>query len=95
MTGHKEQLLRSLQDKISTLKKELVRLKQMNETLKERLTKQEVDFDNQKIAIGELQTKYNALKIAKTLEGDNSEAMKKRIDAMVKEIETCIELIEQ
>lgn len=95
MAGHKEQLVRSLHEKISTLKNEYLRLKQENETLEERLTKQEVEFDNQKIALGELHIKYNALKLAKTLEGKDSEATKKRIDAMVKEIETCIELIEK
>ena len=95
MTGHKEHLVQSLQDKISTLKKAYIGLKKENETLKERLTEKELDFDNQKIVLSELETKYNALRLAKTLNGEDSEAMKKRIDAMVKEIETCIELIEQ
>lgn len=95
MTGHKKQLVQSLEEKISNLKNAFLSLKKQNETLSEQVIQLEVERDNQKVVISELQSKYNALKLAKTLEGEDSEAMKKRIDAMVKEIETCIELIEK
>ncbi len=95
MTGETERLIRSLQEKISTIQNETLRFKEENEALKEDLTKKEVDFDNQTVVLSELKNKYNALKIARSLKGEDKEEMKKRIDAMVKEIETCIELIDQ
>ncbi|MDA3853706.1 MAG: hypothetical protein PF444_05630 [Bacteroidales bacterium] len=96
MTEETQRLINSLKEKTSTIRSELVKLKRENVVLKEDLVQKEIDYDESQVKLSELDYKYNALKIAKSLQsGDDNEGLKKRIDAMVKEINTCIELIDE
>ena len=71
-------------------------LKEENIALKDALVQREIDYDESQVKLSELNHKYNALKIAKSLQnGDDNESLKKRIDAMVREIDTCIELVDE
>ena len=95
MTKEAERLIQSLNEKTSLIKDELLRLKDENIRLENELMQKQVDFDESQVALSEIQKKYNALKLAKALEsGEDNRDLKKRIDAMVKEIDTCIELID-
>ena len=96
MTEETQRLINSLKEKTSTIRSELVKLKRENVVLKEDLVQREIDYDESQVKLSELNYKYNALKIAKSLQsGDDNEGLKKQIDAMVKEINTCIELIDE
>lgn len=96
MTEETRRLIASLKEKTSTITNEYIRLKRENVRLHEDLIKREIDYDESQIELSELKHKYNALKIAKSLpnDGDNN-GLKKQINAMVREIDTCIELIEK
>lgn len=96
MTEETQRLIKSLIDKTTAIKSEVVKLKKENVVLKEELVQKQVDYDESQVKLSELNHKYNALKIAKSLQsGDDNEGLKKRIDAMVREIDTCIELIDE
>ncbi len=96
MTKVTDKLIHSLNEKTSIIKNELLKLKEENTRLQEELTQKQINFDKSQVALGELKNKYNALKLAKSLDqGEDTQALKKRIDAMVREIDTCIELIDE
>ena len=96
MTEETQRLINSLREKTATIQKELVELMDENVSLKEEMVRKQVEFDESQIKLSELNQRYNALKIAKSLQsGDNNQSLKKRINAMVKEINTCIELIDE
>ena len=96
MTEETQRLISSLREKISAIQNNLVTLKEANILLREELIQKQIAFDESQVKLSELDKKYNALKIAKALEsGDDNESLKKRIDAMVREIDTCIELIDE
>ncbi len=95
MAKETDRLIFSLNEKTSLIKNELVKLQRENKRLQEELERKQIDFDESQVALSEMEKKYNALKFAKTLETNISNIeQKKRIDAMVKEINTCIELID-
>jgi len=96
MTEQTERLIRSLNDKSAAIQNKLLELKIENERLRSELNQKQIALDESQIRMNELEKKYNALKLAKSLSGSNdNEDLKKRIDAMVKEIDTCIELIDE
>lgn len=96
MTEETQRLISSLKEKTSTIQNEVINLKKENFALKEELTRKQIDFDESQIKLRELEHKYNALKIAKSLSSnDDEERLKKQLDAMVREIDTCIELIDE
>lgn len=96
MTDETKRLIQSLKTKASTIITEVERLKQENGMLKQELETTVVELDNSRVKHNELESKYEALKIAKALNnGDDNSELKKQIDAMVREIDTCIELVEQ
>ncbi len=96
MTEETQRLINSLKDKVSIVQNEVISLKKKNIDLNEALNRLQIDFDDSRVELSELKHKYKALKIAKSLDntGDN-ESLKKQINAMVREIDTCIELIDE
>jgi hypothetical protein len=96
MTEETERLIKSLQEKTSLLKNELLSLKHENSVLHEELEAKQLAMDESKVKLGELEHRYSTLKIAKAL-GSNADndSLKKQVNAMVREIETCIELIDK
>lgn len=96
MTEETERLISSLREKTSLIKNELVILKHENQVLREKADKNQLTMDEDRVRYGELKYKYDTLKIAKAFEGntDNGD-LKKQVNAMVREIEKCIELIDQ
>lgn len=96
MTEETIRLITSLKSKTSTIKNELIKLKEENEILRKKLSEEQDASVERNLMISEMKDKYETLKIAKSLNNDSdNEALKKRINAMVREIDTCIELIEQ
>lgn len=96
MTEETNRLILSIKEKTSLIIKEVERLKAENSNLAQQLESTIVELDNSREKQKELESRYNTLKIAKTLSNsEDSDAVKKRINAMVREIDTCIGLIEQ
>jgi len=96
MTEETQRLINSLREKTSAIQDELVKLKAENSELRRELVQKQIDNDESQMKISELDHKYNALKIAKSLQnGGDNKSLKKQIDAMVREIDTCIELIDE
>lgn len=96
MTEETQRLINSLREKTSAIQSELVKLKGESRKLREELVKKQIDYDESQLKLSELDHKYNALKIAKSLQnGGDNESLKKQINAMVREIDTCIELIDE
>lgn len=96
MTEETKRLISSLEEKTSLIKNELVKLKHENKVLREQLDENQLTMDENKVRYGELKYRYDTLKIAQSFDGnsDNTD-LKKQINAMVREIEKCIELIDQ
>lgn len=96
MTEETNRLILSIKEKTSLIIKEVERLKAENSNLAQQLESTIVELDNSREKQKELESRYKTLKIAKTLSNsEDSDAVKKRINAMVREIDTCIGLIEQ
>lgn len=65
-------------------------------SLQERVAELELDLQQQKSSFEELEQKYKVLKLAKSLEGEQSESgkdLKLKINEMVREIDKCIALL--
>ena len=87
-----EEIVDSLENKISKILHKMDILKQANSKLKEELeqSKQMIEGQSQDILVW--QEKYDALKIANTMLGssDNKREMKLKINALIREIDHCI-----
>tara|TARA_R110002126_G_scaffold248212_1_gene391097 strand:+ start:96 stop:386 length:291 start_codon:yes stop_codon:yes gene_type:complete len=87
-----EDIVDSLENKISKVLHKLELLKQTNLKLNEELEASKLDIQNQKRHITSWEEKYEALKIANSMLGsnDNKRETKLKINALIRDIDHCI-----
>lgn len=87
-----EEIVDSLENKISKVLHKLDILKQANSKLKEELEQSKQTIVDQDKVILDWQEKYDALKVANTMLGssDNKRETKLKINALIREIDHCI-----
>ncbi|MDO5971845.1 hypothetical protein Q4Q35_18740 [Flavivirga aquimarina] len=87
-----EDIVDSLENKISKVLHKLELLKNANSKLKEELEVSKQEIQNQKSLNVSLEEKYEALKVANTILGsdDNKRETKLKINALIREIDHCI-----
>jgi len=87
-----EDIVDSLENKISKVLHKLELLKQANLKLKEELEASRRDIQNKKRHIASWEEKYDALKIANSMLGsnDNKRETKLKINALIRDIDHCI-----
>lgn len=86
------QVVNLVEDKLKILLENYSFLKEENDLLYSKLAVLESNITKEKQLFGELEKKYQALKIAKTIEGskENSRETKLKINALIREIDSCI-----
>lgn len=87
-----EDIVDSLENKISKVLHKLELLKQANLKLSKELEASKSDIQNQKLHIASWEEKYEALKIANSMLGsnDNKRETKLKINALIRDIDHCI-----
>ena len=87
-----EDIVDSLENKISKVLHKLELLKQANLKLNEELEASKSELKNQKLQITGWEEKYEALKIANSILGsdDNKRETKLKINALIRDIDHCI-----
>lgn len=87
-----EEIVDSLENKISKILHKMDILKQANSKLKEELEQSRQTIEGQTQDILAWQEKYDALKMANTMLGssDNKRETKLKINALIREIDHCI-----
>ena len=87
-----EDIVDSLENKISKILHKLEVLKQTNSKLKEELVVSEQNLQNQKLLTTTWEEKYEALKIANSILGsdENKRETKLKINALIRDIYHCI-----
>ncbi|MFB9057559.1 hypothetical protein ACFFU9_12490 [Mariniflexile ostreae] len=87
-----EDIVDSLENKISKILHKQDLLQQANLKLKAELEESQKAFQNQELEISTWKDKYEALKFANTLLGsdDNKRETKLKINALIREIDHCI-----
>ncbi|WNH09973.1 hypothetical protein [Thalassobellus suaedae] len=87
-----EDIVDSLENKISKVLHKLELLKQANLKLSEELEVSKKEIQNQKSHIATWEEKYEALKIANSILGsdDNKRDTKLKINALIRDIDHCI-----
>lgn len=87
-----EDIVDSLENKISKVLHKLELLKQANFKLNEELNVSKKEIQNQKLHIANWEEKYEALTIANTILGsdDNKRETKLKINALIRDIDHCI-----
>jgi hypothetical protein len=87
-----EDIVDSLENKISKILHKLEVLKQTNSNLKEELVVSEQNLQNQKLLTTTWEEKYEALKIANSILGsdENKRETKLKINALIRDIDHCI-----
>ena len=87
-----EDIVDSLENKISKIIHKLEVLKQTNSKLKEELKVSEQNLQNQKLLTTTWEEKYEALKIANSILGsdENKRETKLKINALIRDIDHCI-----
>jgi len=87
-----EDIVDSLENKISKILHKLEVLKQANLKLKEELAASEQNLQNQKLHTAAWEEKYEALKIANSILGsdENKRETKLKINALIRDIDHCI-----
>lgn len=87
-----EEIVDSLENKISKILHKLDILKQTNSRLKEELEQSQQTINAQAQEITNWQEKFDALKVANTMLGssDNKRDTKLKINALIREIDHCI-----
>lgn len=87
-----EDIVDSLENKISKVLHKLELLKQANSKLTEELEASKQEIQNQKRLNAQWEEKYEALKVANTILGsdDNKRETKLKINALIREIDYCI-----
>lgn len=86
------QVVNIVEDKLKTLLNNYHFLKEENEFLYQKIATLENEVAEEKQFCKALEKKYQTLKIAKTIEGskENSRETKFKINALIREIDTCI-----
>lgn len=87
-----EDIVDSLENKISKVLHKLELLKLANSKLNEELDVSKKEIQNQKLHMASWEEKYEALKLANTILGgdDNKRETKLKINALIREIDHCI-----
>lgn len=87
-----EDIVDSLENKISKVLHKLELLKQANSKLSEELEASKQEIQNQKRLNAQWEEKYEALKVANTILGsdDNKRETKLKINALIRDIDHCI-----
>ena len=87
-----EDIVDSLENKISKILHKLEVLKQANSKLKDELAVSEQNLQNQKLHTASWEDKYEALKIANSILGsdENKRETKLKINALIRDIDHCI-----
>ena len=87
-----EDIVDSLENKISKVLHKLELLKQANLKLNEELEASNKELQNQKLHIASWEEKYEALKMANSILGsdDNKRETKLKINALIRDIDHCI-----
>tara|TARA_R110000868_G_scaffold358814_4_gene620570 strand:- start:327 stop:617 length:291 start_codon:yes stop_codon:yes gene_type:complete len=87
-----EDIVDSLENKISKVLHKLEILKQANLKLSEELVASNQKFQDQKLHIAAWEEKYDALKMANSILGsdENKRETKLKINALIREIDHCI-----
>ena len=90
--SHIEDIVYSLENKISKFLHKLEVLKQSNSKLKEELEQSKQKIQDKEMQISAWEDKYEALKIANTMLGsdDNKRETKLKINALIRDIDHCI-----
>ncbi len=90
--GNIEDIVDSLENKISKVLHKLELLKLANSKLTEELEVSKKEIQNQKLHIASWEEKYEALKMANAMLGsdDNKRETKLKINALIREIDHCI-----
>lgn len=81
-----------VEDKLSMLLENYNFLKEENELLISKITLLENNIIKEKQQFNEIENKYQALKIAKTIEGSKEDRRetKLKINALIREVDSCI-----
>lgn len=87
-----EDIVDSLENKISKILHKQELFKQANSKLKAQLEDSQKEFQEQKLEISTWKDKYEALKFANSMLGsdDNKRETKLKINALIREIDHCI-----
>ncbi|WP_299549599.1 hypothetical protein [Seonamhaeicola sp.] len=87
-----EDIVDSLENKISKVLHKLELLKQANLKLSQELEASKKEIQNQKLHIAQWEEKYDALKMANSILGsdDNKRETKLKINALIRDIDHCI-----
>ena len=87
-----EDIVDSLENKISKVLHKLEILKQVNSKLNDELAASKQEIQNQKRHIASWEEKYEALKMANTILGsdENKRETKLKINALIRDIDHCI-----
>ncbi|MGZ0016667.1 hypothetical protein [Yeosuana sp. AK3] len=90
--SHIEDIVDSLENKISKILHKLEVLKQSNLKLKEELEVSRQHLQNQKMETSTWEEKYEALKMASSILGsdENKRETKLKINALIRDIDHCI-----
>lgn len=86
------EIVDSLENKVSKLLHRLEVLNKANEGLKVKLHNETDSHQKTKIALGEWQEKYEALKLANSMLGSNTKKTeaKLKINTLIRELDSCI-----
>ncbi len=86
------QVVKILESKLEILLENYIFLKEENDLLFNKLSDLESKFAKEKQFNNELENKFQTLKIAKTIEGSKEDKRKTKlkINALIREIDTCI-----
>jgi len=81
-----------VEDKLKTLLENYIFLKEENELLHNKVIILENQLSKEKQFNNEIEKQYQTLKIAKTIEGskENSRETKLKINALIREVDNCI-----
>ena len=86
------QVVNVFEDKLTVLLENYSFLKEENELLLQKIAALENQITEEKQFYNEIEKKYQSLKIAKTIEGSKEDKRdtKLKINALIREIDTCI-----
>lgn len=90
--GGLSEIVDSLEIKIAKLIQKMDNLEQINQELRNELSKSSETISNQKVEIQALKNQYETLKIANSLLGsdENKRETKLKINSLIREIDYCI-----
>lgn len=86
------QVVNLVENKLQLLLEKFIFLKEENELLHQKITKLEMKLQEEKQLLNDFDKKYQTLKIAKTIEGskEDRKETKLKINALIREIDSCI-----